>query len=195
MWGIVSFIQGFIFIKIIIMFGWLKQKKPLVPVINTVFMRVSGKNKRLLSLAVQNPQPVFVCWFEASANSLKLFFEAQGLPDVRVILPREAAGIHGAPFIFCEHHPSYITEQERFLNWGLVSATVITSLDEALFKSFGGNRIVDLMKQMGMHEDEPITHPMVNAAIKNAQEKVDKKFKGIEQNARSQEDWLAKHGV
>jgi hypothetical protein len=177
------------------MFGWLKQKKSLVPVVNTVFMNVSGKNKRLLSLVMQNPQPVFVCWFEASASAIKLLFESQGMTDVQVVLPHETAGVRLSSLIFCEHHPSYNTEQQRFLQWGLKQAHVITSLDEALFKTFGSSSVVDLMKKMGMQEDEPITHSMVSAAIKKAQEKIDRKFNGLEQAARSQEDWLAKHIV
>lgn len=175
------------------MFGWFKRREAAVRISDVIFMNMDGKYRYLLSLAGQEPQPVFVCWFEESAAALQQYFETQEVSSALVILPREVVGRHGSSIIFCEHHPSFKTEQQRFVQWSLTEAIVVSSLDEALFKAFGGDRIASLMKTLGMNEEEPISHPMVTTSIKKAQQKVDRKFTGFEQPAKCQAEWLNRH--
>jgi preprotein translocase subunit SecA len=47
------------------------------------------------------------------------------------------------------------------------------SLEDDLLRIFGAERITGLMERLGMEEDVPIEHPMVNRAIENAQRKVE----------------------
>lgn len=175
------------------MFGWFKKKESGIPVNDWVFMTTAAKHRRLLTLAQEEQTPVFVCWFEESAETLVQFFGNNGIHGARVVLPREAGHLRGASYVFCEHHPSFKTEQQYFQQMGIEKALVVSSLDEALFSAFGGNRIISMMKSLGMQEDESINHQMVTSSIKKAQEKIDKKFTGFEQTARSQEEWMAKN--
>lgn len=176
------------------MFGLFKRKEPSVPVKDIVFMNHAGKYNYLLTMAREENKPTFVCWFEQTATELQQFFEANGVNNASVLIPREMSGLHGASFIFCEHHPSYKTEQDRFFYWKLSEATVVSSMDDALLKVFGGERIADMMKKMGIKEDEPINHKLINSSVKRAQQKIDRKLTAVVgQSARSQEEWLQKY--
>jgi preprotein translocase subunit SecA len=47
------------------------------------------------------------------------------------------------------------------------------SLEDDLMRIFGAERITGLMERLGMEEDVPIEHPLINRAIENAQKKVE----------------------
>jgi len=65
-------------------------------------------------------------------------------------------------------------------------------LDEPLFSLFGGEKTIQLMRKMGMKEEEIIAHPMINRAIKNAQQKIASKVRA-EVKADSAVDWFSKN--
>lgn len=103
--------------------------------------------------------------------------------------PTVAADVH-----LMEHYPLPEKDDEilslaniaqvqfRFIAWA--------SLDEPLMKVFGGAHITGLMKQIGVKENEIITHPFVAKAIRNAQEKIAKKANG-DSECRSSEEWFS----
>lgn len=175
------------------MFGLFKKKEPSVPVNDIIFMNTAGKQQYLLSLAAQYNH-VFVCWFEKTADTLQQFFENNGITRFNIIQPREAGAHRNTELIFCEHHPSLKIEQQRFLQLGLEKVTVVSALDEALLKKFGGENIAAMMQKLGMKEDEPVTHKLVTKSIQNAQKKTDAQFNGIEGHAHSQEEWMNRLG-
>ena len=53
------------------------------------------------------------------------------------------------------------------------SSRFFLSLEDDLLRIFGAERITGLMERLGMEEDIPIEHGMVNRAIENAQRKVE----------------------
>ena len=53
------------------------------------------------------------------------------------------------------------------------SSRFYLSLEDDLLRIFGAERITGLMERLGMEEDVPIEHGMVNRAIENAQRKVE----------------------
>jgi preprotein translocase subunit SecA len=53
------------------------------------------------------------------------------------------------------------------------SSRFYLSLEDDLMRIFGAERISGLMERLGMQEDEPIEHPLINRAIENAQKKVE----------------------
>ena len=65
-------------------------------------------------------------------------------------------------------------------------------MDEPLFKHFGSEKIIPLMKMMGMKEDEVIEHNMVSKSIISGQEKIAKQVT-LEQKASSQAGWMEKN--
>lgn len=64
-----------------------------------------------------------------------------------------------------------------------------TSLTDPLLNHFGGDRIRGLMTQMGMEEQECISGPVINRAIRNAQEKIQKQVQR-EMQTNSPEEWF-----
>ncbi|HEU5292145.1 MAG TPA: hypothetical protein VFU05_15955, partial [Cyclobacteriaceae bacterium] len=79
--------------------------------------------------------------------------------------------------------------QELFTNLNLKEIPVTSSLDEPLFQHFGGEKLIDTMKKLGMKEDEVIGHSFVTSAIRNAQKKLEKKVR-IEKTANGAEEWF-----
>jgi preprotein translocase subunit SecA len=53
------------------------------------------------------------------------------------------------------------------------SSRFFLSLEDDLMRIFGAERITSLMERLGMEEDVPIEHSMINRAIENAQKKVE----------------------
>ena len=95
--------------------------------------------------------------------------------------------------IFCEHFPLHTTEMKTYETVSNLfkkpQIMVYQSLDQKLFEIFGSERIVSLMKSMGMQENESIEHSMISKAITNAQKKIEKKLR-VEQKAKSEEEWF-----
>ncbi len=95
--------------------------------------------------------------------------------------------------LVAEHHP-LASRDEAVLDAArslACDAQVIhyTSLTDPLLTHFGGDRIRGLMSQMGMQEQECISSPVINRAIRNAQEKIHKQIQR-EMQTNSPEEWF-----
>lgn len=66
------------------------------------------------------------------------------------------------------------------------------SLDDAVMKIFGGDWVKNLLKQLGMKEDEAIESPMVSRRIRQAQQKIEGRAYG-NFDADSAAHWLQKN--
>ena len=66
------------------------------------------------------------------------------------------------------------------------------SLDDAVMKVFAGDWVKNLLKQLGMSEDEAIESQMVSRRIRSAQKKIEGRTFGS-LNANSAEEWLEKN--
>jgi len=95
--------------------------------------------------------------------------------------------------IVAEHHPMRSRDQEVIDAAGhLASDATLTfyfSLDDPLMKFFGSDSIKGLLERLGMEKDECISHPLVSRAIRQAQEKIEKRV-GRDMAAQSAEDWF-----
>lgn len=98
--------------------------------------------------------------------------------------------------IFAEHYPLNEPEDEILLKVSDISLRAkvfaYTDFEDGLLKQFGGDRILDMMKKMGMNENEIISHNIVNKAIKEAKKKIGEKVR-YEQQTPSSEEWFAKN--
>ena len=77
-------------------------------------------------------------------------------------------------------------------NWDAEKIIVFSAMDEPIFKHFGSDKLIPLMKMMGMKEDEVIEHNMVSKSIIKGQEKIGEQVT-LEQSAGSQEEWMRKN--
>ncbi len=139
----------------------------------------------------KNDAIIYVFWFDETLHRVASLFEQQSLPATSLVTARETAAIHlnGKTIIFAEHYPLKEKETALFQKLNLQEVVIWSALDEPLFKHFGGDKIIQLMKQLGMKETEAIQHNMISKAIHSAQEKIAKKVT-FEQSAGSQADWL-----
>ena len=98
--------------------------------------------------------------------------------------------------IFTEHYPLNEPEEEILVKIGDISlrakAYAYTDFEDGLLKQFGGERILDMMKKMGLNESESISHNLVSKAIKEAKKKIGEKVRR-EQHASSSEEWFVKN--
>lgn len=73
-----------------------------------------------------------------------------------------------------------------------VKITFYTSLEDASFKPFNSDRMIELMNKMGMKEDEAIEHTMVTKSMERARMKIQEDVL-TEQDASSEEEWFRKN--
>ena len=66
------------------------------------------------------------------------------------------------------------------------------SLEDAMMKVFAGDWVKNVLKQLGMSEDEAIESEMVSRRIRSAQKKIEGRTFGS-LNANSAEEWLEKN--
>ncbi len=173
------------------MFGFFKSKEPSVPVNDQVWISSEAKFEKCRRLLRKNPNHLFLFWFVESFENFRsnLGLERNS-PNIAYANEISVVDIQGQFPIFCEHYPQRKTEQALFLKLQLKEVTVFSSLDEELFQTLGGKNIVEVMKKFRIN-DEAISHPMINASIRRAQEKLEKKVPLEQKIDSSQKDWFS----
>jgi hypothetical protein len=180
--------------KTSIMFHLFKKKEDSVKVIDRIWMSEAAKWNGILNLWKKDPEITIIAWFNATQHHLETLFSKETTSAVSLLLAREIHGaqLSGKKIIFAEHHPLRKKEQDSFKLWQLNEAIVHSALDESLFQRFGGDKIIGMMKQMGMQEDSMIEHKMISSAIVNAQEKIEGKVL-TEHTTSSQQEWIERN--
>lgn len=124
------------------------------------------------------------------------------LPILRSADLRNHAG-PGAPvdgaflFILAELWPSgerdeAVREFARALAGGNATIRQHVSLDDRVMARFAGDATRQLLKKLGMNEDEAIEHPMLADAIRRAQQKIASAASG-DGPAANADDWFARY--
>lgn len=173
------------------LFSFFK-KSPSTKVSDKVYISDTAKYKALLNLAKQN-STVFVAWFDDSVKKLQAHFEQNGITATIVMYRQLNAGnVNNKNIVFIEHYPLKGKEETLFTTLNQKEIVVYVSLEEPLMKLFGSERIIELMKKMGLTEEEELNHSMITASIQKAQEKLAKKVT-LEQSASSQQEWFRRN--
>jgi hypothetical protein len=175
------------FSYLIIMFSLFKSSDPKVKIIDKVWMSKQAKWRACAAMAQLNPDCVFVAWFEETLKELSDILGG----DEKILLAEKVDGskIQSKMVVFAEHYPLPKPEQALFTSLALKEVPIISSLDEPMFMHFGGDRTIELMKQLGMKEDEPVGHSMITKSIQNAQSKLEKHVL-VERKATSAKEWF-----
>ncbi|MCX6246966.1 MAG: hypothetical protein NTW10_04465 [Bacteroidetes bacterium] len=109
---------------------------------------------------------------------------------------RLSLGTHEVVILFAEHYPLFKTENDLLQSLDSlgkhVSYFFYMSFDEPILTRFGAARVVELMKNLGVTEDEMISSTLITSAIVNVQKKVESKVK-FEISGFSLEDWFDKN--
>jgi hypothetical protein len=160
---------------------------------DVIWMSETAKWQGCVQEFQKEPSTLFITWFDDTMQQLESMLSKE---NVRAeIIPARQMSPHQAEnrkCIFIEHYPLKRKETEMFEKLHLKEAVVFSSLDEPLFKHFGGEKVIQMMKQLGMKETESTEHKMISGAIVNAQEKLGKKIT-LEQTANSQAEWIRKN--
>lgn len=176
------------------MFGLFSKKKKQLIVHDKIWATDKAKFEACMELGKSDPNILFVAWFEETRNSLQLYLEENNLEKEVYLADRLGLMQEDKNFIFVEHHPLQAEEERLATRFGKKEITVLSSLAEPIFELFGSARIIDLLKSMGMKEDEMIEHEMVSKSIGKAQGKIAAKST-INVSAKSQGEWLMNAGV
>ena len=158
------------------------------------FMSTRAKMNACLELRKKDPNTLFICWFPDTTNQFREFFRQQGMEDNNII---EARNMHTALLqhkipVFAEHYPLHSKEMGLIKNWQQKEILVYSAIDEPLFKHFGSDKIIPMMKMLGMKEEASIEHTMVSKSIIKGQDKIAGKV-SFEIPANSQAEWMEKN--
>ena len=155
------------------------------------YMSTEGKLIACAALAKENPSTIFIAWFPDTVKLFREFFTRQGLDETRITEARflnTSLMLTHDP-VFVEHYPVHEKEADFVKNWNRKNIIVYSALDEPLFKHFGSEKMIPVMKMMGMNESEAVEHPLVSKSIIIGQQKIAEKLVA-EQAANSQEEWM-----
>ncbi|HNU86940.1 MAG TPA: hypothetical protein PKJ94_01530 [Ferruginibacter sp.] len=158
------------------------------------YVSTAAKMNACAGLARKEPGSLFICWFPETAARFRDFFRQQGLDENLVM---ETKHVHASKLadkkpVFVEHYPLHTKELELVKNWEKEKIIVFSALDEPLFKHFGSDKVIPMIKLLGMKEDEAIEHSMVTKSIIKGQEKI-AELVSLEQSASSQAEWMTKN--
>jgi hypothetical protein len=158
------------------------------------YMSETAKLNACVALAKAQPDTLFICWFSETLKKFKTIFAEHQLDEMKVI---DAKNMHSGMMqnknaVFAEHYPLHEKELALVEHWPLEKIIVYSFMDEPLFKHFGSEKMIPLMKLLGMKEDEVIEHSFVTKSIIKGQGKI-AAIVCTEQLANSQEEWLKKN--
>ncbi len=176
------------------LFGKKEEKDEAAVFVDRAYVSTAAKMNACAELAQKESDRLFICWFADTAVKFKEFFRQQGLDENMVT---ETHHLHGSKLqnkkpVFVEHYPLHTKELELIKHWDATNIIVYSALDEPLFKHFGSDKIIPLMKMMGMKEDEMIENNLVSKSILKGQQKIAEQV-SFDQSAGSQEDWMRKN--
>jgi hypothetical protein len=158
------------------------------------YVSTAAKMNACAALAAKDPNHLFICWFTETAVRFREFFRQQGLDENLIIETHHlhTSKLKGRIPVFTEHYPLHNKETELIKNWENKNILVFSALDEPLFKHFGSDKVIPMIKLLGMKEDEAIEHSMVSKSIIKGQEKIAALI-SLEQSAASQAEWMQRN--
>jgi hypothetical protein len=175
------------------MFNFFKKKDPGPVIREMVWFNLASKKPGCLQMVREKPHIVFIAWFDETLHEYTQFFESQGVA-VNVVSAREinTSMLTGRMAILLEHHPLRNKTIDLLNRLGLKEITIMSALDDAILRQFGGDRLQSLMQKMGMDNGTPIEHSMLASSLAKAQDKIAQKVV-VEQSARSMNDWMTRN--
>jgi hypothetical protein len=163
--------------------------KKALKVSDTVFLNVTGCMKAIGKMLAGKEQKIVAVWFQEELDVIRR--ELSVFPEDRFVLAERLAApnIASREIVFFGHYPIRSSETELCERLGIDEMRVYIHLDAPLLKSFGSDRIKEMMVKMGMNEDEPLNHTMITKAISNAQDMIAKHCI-TDMASRSEDEWM-----
>jgi hypothetical protein len=176
------------------MFNFFRKRTSAFRISDIIWMREENKWQGCMDLLQKDPSVLFICWFDATQEAFENFLQEKNNVPAAIINARQATAqqLVGKKVVFIEHYPIRNKEQQLFEELHLTEVRIYSALEEPLFRQFGSDKIIQVMKQMGMKETSSIENNMISKAIGNAQDKIENKVT-VDQAAHSQADWIQKN--
>ena len=127
----------------------------------------------------------------ASSRKVWLALASYFQPQYSATLDKPAQG--SLRVLIAEHHPMRSKDRAVLESLdGLRCRTRVVfhiALTDALLSHFGGEKLQTLLERLGHEEETYLSHTLIGNAIRNAQEKVDRRVHN-EIKARSASEWV-----
>lgn len=176
------------------LFGLFKKKNTGPEMKDLVWMDKANKLLGGVKLCEKHKSAVVIAWFSSTENEFnKLFASKLSMPpQIKMAGQVSASAVLDKTVIFLEHYPLRSKEEILIADWQPKEILVLNSMDEPLFTTFGGEKIINLMQKMGMKNDEVIENSMIDKSLERAQRKVEEKVVA-ESSANSAEEWFKRN--
>ena len=170
------------------------KKESACSITDATYLSEEAKTNAIVNYAKENNSAICIAWFPDSVTLFKKLFAAKGLNESRVVEAKFYNALkHSGKELFCaEHYPLPAKEDEFLKRVPQKTIRVYNSITDPLFQIFGGEKVIDLMKKMGVKEDEVFSHDMISRSIRRAQEKLASSIPA-ERHAASQEQWFRRN--
>ena len=155
------------------MFGLVKKSPNGVKVIDKVWLSKRAKWRACTQMVSVDASVLLVAWFEETIHELE---KSEG-PNGNIVKADHVSydKTRGRLVVFVEHYPLSSVEQRLFTKLQLKEVPVLSSLEDPLFMTFGGEQTIEIMKRLGVGDEEIIGHSMVTKSIRRAQESIAEK--------------------
>lgn len=154
-----------------------------------VWMSTAAMQTGLAQWLKDNSNGLIAVWFREDKGTLQTALPAELRERVILADQLTPADIPAKQILFAGHYPLQNTEAELAEKLDMKKMLVHSALDSPLFKRFGGDKIIDAARSMGMKEHEAIEHFLVSSAIGKTQGKISDKVSN-EMLANSEEEWM-----
>jgi len=176
------------------LFGKKEDAAPESIFTDKTYMTTAAKINACVALAKEQSNSIFICWFPDTLKKFRAAFTQNALDEMKVIDAKQihSAMLNGKVPVFTEHYPLHSKEVALVEHWPQKKIIVYSAMDEPLFKHLGSEKMIPMMKLLGMKEDEVIEHALVTKSIIKGQAKIAAQVT-LEQSAQSQEEWLERN--
>ncbi len=140
-----------------------------------VWQNMEAKRKGCLDFLKNNKFDLCIAWFEETLDLFKHFLNEENGLNIEIVLGKSLFpySLEKKTVLFLEHYPLFSKEQNILSSKSIQRVCFMNSLDDAVLKIFGGN-ISQMMKTMGMSENECLEHKLISKSIIRAQKKLEK---------------------
>lgn len=175
------------------LFDFLRNNENAIHYNDKIWVNQHAKLNGLLQLFDQSKNIVLIAWFEETKNFVERFLaQANQVETIIMAKQSNASQVENKTVIFLEHYPLRKKEQTIIQGWQAKEIIFLSALDEPFLQQFGGEKILAIMQQLGIKEEECIEHEIISKSIVRAQEKLEEKIL-LDPTAHSAREWFSKY--
>jgi hypothetical protein len=171
----------------------LFNKNSVVPRTDLVWITSAAKLKGTLDYLAKNSADLCVAWFEETHRVFNRYLIEENNIHIEIKMAESLRlyDLNNKTAVFLEHHPVYTKEAGLLSDNKPANVCFMNSLDDTIFQLFGGN-IANLMRSMGLEDDQYIENSLVSTSVIKAQKKLEKNIRE-DFHARSGEEWMDRY--